>query len=116
MSLAAPPARPAVALNALFLHFPYSGTGRYVQHIVRLADRWVELTLLEARAFPPVGAGTGQSAVPLLRTPFDSLPRPLAKVWLEQVTLSRAARQSGAAVLHYPYFAAPIFPELSCTE
>jgi glycosyltransferase involved in cell wall biosynthesis len=101
-------ARPTVAFNALFLHFPFSGTGRYVQQIVRLADRWVDLALLGARVFPPVGETVGGSPVRLLQTPVDSLPRPLAKVWLEQVALAHAARQTGAALLHYPYFAAPI--------
>jgi glycosyltransferase involved in cell wall biosynthesis len=104
--------RPRVALNALFLHYPYTGTGRYFQQLARLADRWVELRLLGAQAFPPLTPAGLAGSHRLIATAFDGAPRPLAKVWLEQVALGLAARREGLDLLHNPYFAAPLLPTL----
>ena len=96
-----------VALNALFLHYPTSGTGRYLHHLIAEASPRLELRLIGSRAFPPGDAIAGVSSPSLLPTPFDRSGN-LAKVWFEQLAFPRAARASGAEVAHYPYFAAPL--------
>lgn len=95
-----------LALNSLFLHFPHSGTGRYVQHLVERRDRFGETDLIGAEAFPP---GADAPATVLLRGPLDRR-RALAKVWYEQIGFPGAARRSRVA--HYPYFAAPLRPSI----
>ncbi len=102
--------KPRVALNALFLHYPHSGTGRYLQQLVECGDRWADLTLLGASAFPPKVAVPASAALRLVRTPLDRRSANLAKVWLEQVGFGRAARELRADLIHYPYFAAPLLP------
>lgn len=95
----------SVALNALFLHFPRSGTGRYLDHLIRELPSEIDRDLLGARAYPPVD-GAAQAAI-LLPTPLDRRPS-LAKVWFEQVVAPRAAKARGARLLHVPYFAPPL--------
>lgn len=97
---------PRVALSALFLHFPNSGTGRYLDRLIEASTGQVDLALLGARAFPPTDP-RWNGAVSRLATPFDRRPS-LAKIWFEQVALPRASRE--ADLLHVPYFAAPLRP------
>jgi len=96
-----------IALNALFLHYPLSGTGRYLSNLIERAACQVDLGLLGAVAYPPA-APSSTYLLRLVRTPFDRRQRNLAKVWFEQVALQLAARKTGAALLHNPYFAAPL--------
>jgi len=93
-----------LALNSLFLHFPHSGTGRYVSRLVAERATLGEMELIGATAYPPL-AGAGSTR--LLKSPFDRR-RQLAKVWFEQLGFPWAARRAGLA--HYPYFAAPLIP------
>ena len=99
------------ALNALFLHYPFSGTGRYLSNLIGHVGGQASLTLIGAAAFPPV-----ESATPrlhrTLETPFDGRQRQLAKVWFEQVALPAAAAQCKVDVVHNPYFAAPVVPRV----
>lgn len=100
-----------IALNALFLHYPFSGTGRYLYHLIHGVDASRELILLGSAAFPP-DQEESDSTVCRLATPFDERSRSLAKLWLEQIALPREARRTGAALVHVPYFAAPLRPRL----
>ncbi|HUX88881.1 MAG TPA: glycosyltransferase family 1 protein [Chloroflexota bacterium] len=98
-----------LGLNALFLHFPFSGTGRYVGQLIAGIDQFVEPVLIGARAFPPDPSVVSARPVQLLQSPFDRLPRSLAKIWFEQVALPSAATRSRVDLVHYPYFAAPVW-------
>jgi glycosyltransferase involved in cell wall biosynthesis len=94
-----------VGVNALFLHHPHSGTGRYLAHLIREMPEEVAMDPIAARALPP-RAPTRDGVVPL-GTPLDRFPA-FAKVWFEQVAAPRAARARGAAVFHVPHFAPPL--------
>lgn len=96
-------------MNALFLHYPLSGTGRY---LVSLIERLGDLTLVGAEAFPPAES-VGREPDVLVATPFDRRQRNLAKVWFEQVGLPAAAARRRASLVHVPYFAAPLLPRVS---
>jgi len=109
--------KPRVALNALFLHYPFSGTGRYVAQLVAAIERWAEPVLLGSRAFPPAVSVFShdvnvvpKQSVQLLASPIDRLPRSLAKIWYEQLGLPSAASLAKVDLVHYPYFAAPLWP------
>jgi glycosyltransferase involved in cell wall biosynthesis len=77
-----------VALNAHFFHHPGTGSGQYLQHLIRAFN---------------LGAAP-VAALPLFR-PAESN---LRKVWWEQMLFPRLAQQSGAPVWHVPYFAPPL--------
>ena len=100
-----------VALNALFLHFPFSGTGRYLYHLIHGVDSSTDLILLGSAAFPPDSLAA-RSRARLVTTPFDGRSQQLAKVWLEQVAIPGEALRARAAVAHVPYFAAPLRPRV----
>ncbi|MCS7177954.1 MAG: glycosyltransferase family 1 protein [Anaerolineae bacterium] len=77
-----------VALNAWFWEQPETGSGQYtrrlVEHLAAL-DPALEVVLIQP---PPVG--------------------PLGKVFFEQWSFPRRARQVGADVAHVPYWASPL--------
>jgi len=79
-----------VALNAHFFHHPGTGSGQYLQHLLRY---------FEQDAF-------AVNAVPL----FQSSVADVRKVWWEQIGFPYAARRAGGAVHHVPYFAPPLVP------
>jgi glycosyltransferase involved in cell wall biosynthesis len=99
-----------VGLDGLSLSHPTTGVGEYTRQLWRCFSR--------APNEPP--------AVQLLRPPQHDVPddsggrvvelRPpgwlrsghARKLWWEQRGLNRAARQSGVAVIHTPYFSAPL--------
>ena len=93
-----------IAIDGDFLARPLTGSGRYLQRLLVEFERSGrdDVRVLGPRlASPPPRYTT-------LATPFDGRAGPLAKVWLEQVALPRAAARLGADLLHYPYFAAPL--------
>jgi len=79
-----------VALNAHFFHHPGTGSGQYLQHLLRYFKQ-------DALAV---------DAVPL----FQPSVADVRKVWWEQFGFPRAAHRSGAAIHHVPYFAPPLVP------
>lgn len=99
------------AINALFLHYPFSGTGRYLAKLIDQTAATTDLSVLGAVAFPP-STPPPAGRCRLLPTPFDRRHRQLAKVWFEQITFPFAVKRSGATVAHYPYFAAPLRPTI----
>jgi glycosyltransferase involved in cell wall biosynthesis len=101
----------AVGLNALFLHYPRTGTGRYVRHLVEgMRDR-VNLSLIGANAFPAADPTTGFSSRKVF-TPFDRGSRQLAKIWFEQAGFGFAARRLDLDLAHVPYFGSGIVSAL----
>ena len=96
-----------VGLNALFLHYPRSGTGRYLRNLIDYACDKVHLSLIGATAFPrsdPPSDVLDRNVT----TPFDRNSKQLAKVWFEQAGFGFAARNLGADVAHVPYFGSGI--------
>ena len=77
-----------VALNAHFFHHPGTGSGQYLQHLIRLF----------AEGAAPV------TALPVFRPTAGNLQ----KVWWEQALFPRLAHASGARIWHVPYFAPPV--------
>ncbi|HET7769526.1 MAG TPA: glycosyltransferase, partial [Chloroflexota bacterium] len=77
-----------VALNAHFFHHPGTGSGQYLNHLIRA---------FQAGAVPV-------EPLPLFRPAAGNLQ----KVWWEQVLFPRLARETGAGVWHVPYFAPPV--------
>jgi glycosyltransferase involved in cell wall biosynthesis len=92
-----------VGLNALFLHFPRSGTGRYLRNLIDGASDRVDLSLVGAKAFPRDDPASDFLAREVT-TPFDRNSKQLAKVWFEQAGFGFAARRLGVDVAHAPYF------------
>jgi glycosyltransferase involved in cell wall biosynthesis len=103
-----------LALNTLFRHYPQSGTGRYLQHLLAGLPEGIDRFDCSARALPPTdGAAVAREGFwrrRLLATPFDRRSPPMAKVWFEQLAFPWAAGRWRATVAHVPYFAPPLVP------
>jgi glycosyltransferase involved in cell wall biosynthesis len=88
-----------VGLNGWFFEQAHVGSGQYVRSLDHALRRRDDLACL---LIQPQG---GDLPAPLHRW------GPLSKVWWEQATVPRAARGQ-VDVLHYPYFASPLFTTL----
>jgi glycosyltransferase involved in cell wall biosynthesis len=102
------------ALNAHFFHHPGTGTGQYLQHLLRVFRAGtvpVEgLPYCDGVPAAPHGGWPGGVDPILARTALDRAGGNLRKVWWEQVAFPRLASRSGAAIHHVPYFAPPLVP------
>ena len=106
-----------IAVNGWFAGDRASGSGQYIDHLLAHIPRIapgarMSLLLPEGRAAEDRGAGDRWSQVDIVRIPLPrwgglALPRNLAKLWFEQVSVPLAARRLGADVLWVPYWAAP---------
>jgi glycosyltransferase involved in cell wall biosynthesis len=84
--------QPRLGFDGLFLEHPMTGAGQYATQL------WRELSA-DAGPFEPL----------LLAPPAPGrLPGKARKIAWEQLGLPRAARQAQAALVHVPYFAAPL--------
>lgn len=101
-----------VALSGWFWNYPETGSGQYLRCLtaalanVAPASQFIVLT-----PTPP----TPETAACAPNVEFVVVPgkrRNLGKVWWEQVTLPRAARQLGVDLLHVPYWAPPLHATL----
>lgn len=100
-----------IAISAHFWGQPTTGSGQYLHRLVESFQQHhptLRLTLIAdsaaaQRAGPP--AGVEWRVAP---TPFDGRQPALAKLWFEQVAVTRAAQEVGADLLHVPYFASPL--------
>lgn len=103
-----------IAINALFLQNPATGSGQYLLHLLSAlakVDKQNEYILLGPQPLKDEHAAS-------LPFPYNvqSAPGPATKnenieklVW-EQFTGPIAARQAGADLFHIPYFAPPLLP------
>jgi glycosyltransferase involved in cell wall biosynthesis len=104
-----------ILINGWFWGQSTSGSGQYlhrlVEHLARIKTS-TRFTLLTPKGGYR-GLGTGdwdaQSPIPNTQYPIPNLPRPLAKLYWEQVVVPSAARGLGADVLFVPYWAAPLW-------
>lgn len=104
-------ARLHIAINGWFAGQPHAGSGQY---LLSLLETWPHLParprlslLLPANV--ELDDLPGVDRVRLARAPG---PAALAKVWWEQVSVPRAARDLSADVLWVPYWAAPAWQPL----
>ncbi len=93
-----------VGFDGAMLRAPHTGSGQYSTALLAALR---ELPEIEMILLSPALLVTEPDAVVV------APPRLLAsergrKVWWEQVGMSRAARQAGVDVVHFPYFAAPL--------
>ncbi len=103
-----------VAVNALFLHYPYSGIGQYLLRLMSSlgaaypTDRYWLLVPPGAFELPRLPPNVEVREVPL-HTPGG---RRLEKFLWEQRVFPHTAQQMGADLLHIPYFATPLHQPL----
>jgi glycosyltransferase involved in cell wall biosynthesis len=114
-----------IAISGMFWDQPTVGSGQYLRGLVdalgRVAPEHEYVLLLPnqpgdkeiQRQGDGITIDLPANVSPCLRvypigTPFDGRSPNLAKVWFEQVGVSRAARRLGADLLHVPYFAPPL--------
>jgi glycosyltransferase involved in cell wall biosynthesis len=103
-----------VAINGWFAGDASTGSGQYINHLlahlVQAAPAPRFSLLLPKRkvtADAPDLAAQKWPGVDIVRVPIPPLPRHLAKLWWEQVSVPHAAHRLGADVLWVPYWAAP---------
>jgi glycosyltransferase involved in cell wall biosynthesis len=112
-----------IAINGWFAGDMASGSGQYVNHLLaHLAEAApnarFSLLLPQGRAVSQSSAAAVDSAaarwpnIDLVRISLPPLPRNVAKLWWEQVSVPRAALRLGADVLWVPYWAAPLWQPL----
>jgi glycosyltransferase involved in cell wall biosynthesis len=85
-----------VAVNALFLRQPHTGSGQYTRHLLdalQAVEPTLRLSLLDGPLIPRAGE-RGEDVAKV--------------VWEQGVVAMRAAR-TGADLLHVPYWAPPLF-------
>jgi glycosyltransferase involved in cell wall biosynthesis len=112
MTLVPRSSQPAVGFDALFLEQPMTGAGQYALNL------WRELRdsqqVVQPRLLLPDDAGATVEAeigpaAATRATPSPRIGRGHArKVWWEQVGLVRATQRSDVALVHVPYFSAPL--------
>ncbi len=101
-----------VGLNGLFLHYPRSGSGRYLHHLIEGSRDLVDLSVIGARVFPTLSPTRDQTER-LVSTPFDGRAPRLAKIWFEQVGFGFVAKRLDVDVAHVPYFGSGIWCPVS---
>jgi glycosyltransferase involved in cell wall biosynthesis len=97
-----------IGFNALFLGKQGTGSGQYVDQLLRALNQVgpEHSYLLLGRSRD----GGRSEAWPLrgLRTPFARSFDNLDKLWFEQITFPRACRRERVDLCHVPYFASPV--------
>jgi len=104
-----------ILINGWFWGQATTGSGQYlhrlVEHLARI-ETGARFTVLtpEKRDWGTENGDWGADVpIPVLRSPIPSLPRPLAKLYWEQITVPVTARRLGADLLFVPYWAAPLW-------
>ncbi len=108
-----------IAINAYFLQQPATGSGEHLYYLLEALDA-VDETNRYLVLYPRL------SNTQIVRTPHlgphfevkevrgtaERLGAHLGKLWWEQVGLRRACAGERVDLLHSPYFASPLFPNL----
>src|SRR5262252_755330 len=106
-----------IAINALFLRAPASGSGQYLVHLLKALaemDQRNEYMLLGPRTLRSLQQESNTShRFPYLVRPvpaFAGRKENIEKLVWEQFTGPAAAHEVGADLFHVPYFAGPLVP------
>jgi glycosyltransferase involved in cell wall biosynthesis len=100
-----------IAVNGWFFNQLTTGHGQYLQHLLaRLpeARSGVKISFL-APLSNPADSVSGSPGIEIVALRLPPLPKNLAKLWWEQVTVPWAARRLHADVLWTPYWSAPLW-------
>jgi glycosyltransferase involved in cell wall biosynthesis len=86
------------------LRAPHTGSGQYSAALIAALRELpeIEMTVLSPAPLPTEPTAFVVPPPRLLRS------ERMRKVWWEQIGIGRAARQAGVALVHIPYFAAPL--------
>jgi len=97
-----------ILINGWFWGQATTGSGQYlhrlVEHLAR-QESSAQFTLLT----PQIGERDAQSPIFNLQSSIPPLPRQLAKLYWEQITVPATARRLGVDLLFVPYWAAPLW-------
>src|SRR2546421_2472801 len=105
-----------IALNALFLQTPTSGSGQYLLHLLhalQAIDQQNEYILLGAK--PVAGDRIADIPFPYQVNPvppFANRNENIEKLAWEQYTGPATAHKLAADLFHVPFFAPPLFPRI----
>ncbi|MGC9349354.1 MAG: glycosyltransferase family 4 protein [Anaerolineae bacterium] len=102
-----------VAVSGWFWNRPETGSGQYVQQLVRAlpeVDPALKLTVVLPQAPTTLASTSSHLKFVVHPTPLSNL----RKVWWEQVWMPRFAARVRADLLHIPYWAPPIASSLPC--
>lgn len=108
-----------IALNSFFLQRPATGSAEHLYGLLEGLDRVDEVNEYDL-LFPRLGGGK-VVRMPHLGDRFHTveisgtsarLGARLGKIWWEQVALRKACASNRADILHSPYFASPLFPNV----
>ncbi len=107
-----------IIVNGWFWGDETSGSGQYLHYLIAhlpplLLDVESKITLVVPQREDEGSSQTEPISLPakvaLHPIPLPRLPRQLAKLWWEQITLPRVARAGNAKLLWVPYWAAPLW-------
>lgn len=108
-----------IALNSFFLQRPATGSAEHLYGLLEGLDR-IDETNEYLLMFPRLEGGK-VLRMPHLRDRFQTIETTgtsarlgmrLGKIWWEQIALRDACAANGADILHSPYFASPLFPNM----
>src|SRR5579864_8023767 len=103
-----------IGINALFMHYPTTGSGQYLTNLTKAlaeVDNHNDFILLG----PQPTSYAQNSPLPYQVYPvagFAQRTENIEKVFWEQLTCPAAARAIKADLLHVPYFAPPLMPRI----
>src|SRR5216683_8443108 len=101
-----------IAINALFLRAPASGSGQYLAHLLKAlaeTDQRNEYVLLGPQPLQQESNASHGFPYQVKSVPaFAGRNENFEKLVWEQFTGPAAAREAGADLLHVPYFAGPL--------
>ncbi len=106
-----------IAINAWFLNQPGTGSGQYLQGLLRalpaIAPEHQLLLVAPSNRLDSQIPGLQAEFWPSHSPRWQSRARRVAKVLFEQVTFPRVCRRWGADVAHVPYWGSPLRPTVS---
>src|SRR5690606_20162191 len=97
-----------IAINGWFSDNVGAGSGQYIRHLLAHLPQLPKALTMSLLVPPHTAASLPSFAgVQVISPALPALPGPLRKVWWEQITVPRAARQLEADLLWVPYWASP---------
>lgn len=108
-----------IAINGYFLQQPATGSGQHLYYLLEALDAvdeanqylvlYPRLSNTQIVRTPHLG---GHFTVQEARGTAEHLGARFGKIWWEQVSLRQACAEEQVDLLHSPYFASPLFPNV----